>query len=280
MSQHILLILFPVLNRALATDRLGTGPTPLCPALGPHESNSASDDAYKIVERDHKYHLYQYQDVVRSMAAEPICAQQKMLQQLLQPASGPTHHLGVQMQHPVNQQQQWVDPQQQRVLVPGGSVGVPQPVVYAAPSVVVNSTPLQADAPHIASSGYSSRSSSAGATAWVPMQQAPGVHVLAAPQPLGLGPAQDPPGILQRPAGALNGVVQAPQALVVLAPPQALGPGPMLDRPGVLQPPAVVVNTTRAIVPVQAGACYLGGSAYGSNSADPTACAPTRQVIK
>lgn len=217
------------------------------------------------------------------MAAEPTCAQQKMLQQmlqqLLQPASGPTHHLGVQMQHSVTLQQQWVDPQQQRVLVPAGSVGVPQPVVYAAPSVVVNSTPLQADAPHIVSSGYSSRSSSAGATAWVPIQQAPGVHVLAAPQPLGLGPVQDPPGILQRPAGALNGVVQAPQALVVLAPPQALGPGPLLDPPGVLQPPAVVVNTT-PIVPLQAGACYLGDSAYGSNSADPTACAPTLQVIK
>ena len=100
--------------------------------------------------------------------------------------------------------------------------------------------------------------------------------VLAPLQPLGPGPMLDPPGILQPPAGALSGVVQTPQPLGVLVPTKPLGTGRVLDPPGILQQPAVVVNTTR----VQAGACYLGSSAYGSSSSstDPTAWARTHQV--
>jgi hypothetical protein len=213
------------------------------------------------------------------MAADRISAQQQQLlqlQQSLQPGSGPTHRLGVQMQHFMceQHQQQCVAPQQLWVLVPAGSVDGPQAVLYAAPSDVVNSTVMQADAPLL--SGSDSSSGSTCPSAWVPIQQAPGVHVLAPPQPLGLGPVLDPPGILQPPAGALNGMVQVPQALGVLAWSQTLGTGRVLDPPGILQQPAVVVNTTR----VQAGACYLGSSAYGSSSSstDPTACAHTHQV--
>jgi hypothetical protein len=159
------------------------------------------------------------------------------------------------------------------VLVPAVSVDGPQAVLYAAHSDVVNSTAMQADAPLLSGSAYSS-SSSSDPSAWVPIPQALDVHVLAPPQPLGLGPVQDPPGILQPPAGVMNGMVQAPQALGVLSWSQPLGTGPMLDLPGVLQQPAVAVDTTA----MQADAPLRGGSAYSSSSADPTACASTPQV--
>lgn len=181
------------------------------------------------------------------------------------------------MQHFMCQQhqQQCVAPQQLWVLVPAGSVDGPQAVLYAAPSGVVNSTVMQADAPLLSGSAYSS-SSSSDHSSLVHIPQAPGVYVLAPPQPLGPGSVLDPPGILQPPAGALNGMVQAPQALGVLAWSHPQGTGPMLDPPAVLQQPAVVVDTTS----MQADAPRPGDSTCSSSSTDPTACASTPQVSK
>jgi hypothetical protein len=142
-------------------------------------------------------------------------------------------------------------------------------------AAVGNSTPVQADAPHLGGSACSS-SSNAGPAAWTSTAQAPGV--LGAPHLLGAGHMLDPSGVLQPPA-----------VVVGSAPMQAYAPhlrGSVCTASsssssstcpsalGVLQPPAVVVSSA----PMQAYAADPGGLGHSSSSADPTTCAPTPQV--